>query len=95
MMLRRREFIGTTATHRPGWVMPVRVVAGFIATISLLAIASNWGPVGITASRLRASIAPEFNNITLLQQHLFGRTVPAGAQLDVAVRSRRRPSRMT
>jgi ABC-2 type transport system permease protein len=83
MILRRRDFIGTPVTRRPGWTTAVRLVAVSIVLIALLAIAGNWGPVGVTAARLRASITPEFNNITLLQQQLFGRTVPAGAQLDV------------
>ena len=46
-------------------------------------VRQQLGPVGVTSARLRASLAPEFNNITLLQQSLLGRIVPAGAQLDV------------
>lgn len=51
--------------------------------IALLAVAGNWGPTGVTPARLRDSLTPEFNNITLYQQRLIGRTVPAGARLDV------------
>ena len=82
-ILRRRDFSGTPVTHKLGWVVPVRVVGIVIAVIALLAVASNGGPVGVTKARMEAAIAPEFNHITLLQQHLFGRQVPAGAQLDV------------
>ena len=39
--------------------------------------------VGVTAARLQASLTPEFNNISLYQQRLLGRIVPAGARLDV------------
>ena len=47
--------------------------------IAFLAIASNWGPAGDTATRLKASITPTFNNLTLLQQRELGRTVAPGA----------------
>jgi ABC-2 type transport system permease protein len=82
-LLRRRDFIGTAVGRRSGWMIAVRVVGASIAVIGLLAFASSWGPLGVTERRLRASITPEFNNITLLQQREFGRTVPAGATLDV------------
>lgn len=49
------------------------------AAIAVLALAGNLGPVGVTAARLRTAIAGDFNNLTLLQQQLIGRTVPAGA----------------
>ena len=49
----------------------------------MLAIAGNWGPVGVTATRLQASLAPTFNSISLLQQQLLGRAVPLGARLEV------------
>ena len=66
LILRRRDFAGTHVTQRPGWVRPVRVVAITIAVVALLAAAGNWGPVGVTAKRLQASLTPEFNNISLL-----------------------------
>jgi ABC-2 type transport system permease protein len=90
LLLRRRDFAGTSVSRRPGWVMPVRVAVVSAAVIALLAIATNWGPAGVTASRLRASITPVFNNLTLLQQRQLGRTVPAGAKLNVLPNCSRR-----
>ncbi len=63
--------------------------------IALLALASNWGPVGVTAARLKASITPTFNNLTLLQQRELGRTVPPGARLNVLPSCSRRASSPT
>jgi hypothetical protein len=83
LMLRRRDFEGVVVARRPGWSVPARVVAAFVALIAFLAIAGNWGPVGVTAARLRASLTPEFNRLTLLQQRLLGRQVPAGTRLDI------------
>ena len=83
LMLRRRDFAGVPVTRRAGWVAPVRVAVAGAALIAVLALAGNWGPAGVTASRLKASITPTFNNLTLLQQRQLGRTVPAGARLNV------------
>jgi ABC-2 type transport system permease protein len=83
MILRRRDFLGSSGSARPNWVAPARIVGATVLLIALLAVAGNWGPVGVTPARLRASLTPEFNNITLYQQRLIGRTVPAGARLDV------------
>lgn len=83
LMIRRRDFAGTSVSRRPGWVAPVRVGGALIAVIALLALASNWGPVGITSARLRASITPAFKSLTLLQQRQLGHKIPAGAKLDV------------
>ena len=63
--------------------MPIRVIAVSVGVIAFLAIAANWGPVGVTAPRLRASLTAEFNRVTLIQQRQLGRTVPAGASLDI------------
>jgi hypothetical protein len=92
LMLRRRDFTGAPPTRRPGWVEPVRLALGSAAVIVLLAVASNWGPVGITAARLKASLTPTFNNLTLLQQRELGRPVPPGAQLNVLPTCSRRGS---
>ncbi len=54
-----------------------------VAVVALLAVAGNWGPVGVTAVRLQATLTPEFSNISLLQQRLLGRIVPPSAKLDV------------
>ena len=58
MMLRSRDFAGVAVTRRPGWVVPLRVVVAAAAVIALLAVASNWGPPGVTAKRLQASHQP-------------------------------------
>ncbi len=91
-LLRRRDFTGATVSRRPGWVVPLRVAVGSAAVIAFLAIAGNWGPAGVTAARLKASITPTFNNLTLLQQRELGRTVPAGARLNVLPSCSRRAS---
>jgi ABC-2 type transport system permease protein len=91
-LLRRRDFTGASVSRRPGWVVPVRVAVGTAAAIALLAIAGNWGPTGVTAARLKASITPNFNNLTLLQQRELGRVVPAGARLNVIPTCSRRAS---
>jgi ABC-2 type transport system permease protein len=92
LLLRRRDFTGASVSRRGGWVVPMRVAVGSAALIALLAIASNWGPHGVTAARLKASITPTFNNLTLLQQRELGRTVPAGAKLTVLPNCSRRGS---
>jgi ABC-2 type transport system permease protein len=83
LIFSRRNFAGTTLGRGSGWMKSIRVVATAAAVIALLAFAGNWGPVGVTAARLRASIGSEFNNVTLLQQHLLGRAIPPGANLDL------------
>ena len=92
LLLRRRDFAGTPVSRRPGWVVPVRVAFGSAVAVAFLAIASNWGPSGDTVARLKASIAPNFNNLTLLQQRELGRFVPRGAKLDVLTSCSRRAS---
>ena len=92
LILRRRDFAGAPVARRAGWVMPVRVAVGAAALIAFLAIASNWGPAGDTAAKLKASIDPSFNNLTLLQQRELGRTVAPGAKLNVLTSCSRRAS---
>ena len=92
ILLRRRDFTGATVSRRPGWVVPARVAVASAAVIVFLAIAGNWGPKGITATRLKASITPTFNNLTLLQQRQLGREVPPGAKLNVLPNCSRRGS---
>ena len=82
-LLRRRDFAGADFAPRASWVRPLRLALIAVAVVALLAVAGNWGPVGVTATRLQASLTPEFSNISLLQQRLLGRTVPVGAKLDV------------
>jgi ABC-2 type transport system permease protein len=92
LLLRRRDFAGTAVSRRPGWVVPLRVALGSAAAIAFLAIAANWGPPGDTVARLKASITPNFNNLTLLQQRQLGRYVPRGAKLNVLTSCSRRAS---
>ena len=92
LILRRRDFAGASVSRRPGWVLPVRVAVVSAAVIALLALATNWGPAGVTAKRLRASLTPTFNSLTLLQQRQLGRDVPPGAKLNVLPNCSRRAS---
>ncbi len=91
-VLSRRDFAGAPTARRRGWGRPVRVVLALAALIALLAIAGNWGPAGVTASRLQASLGPTFSNLTLLQQRLLGRRVPHGTKLNTQTRCGRRAS---
>ena len=84
LILRRRDFAGTPVSRRPGWVVPVRVAVGSAAVVAFLAIATNWGPAGDTAARLKASIMPAFNNLTLLQQRELGRDGPPRGEAERA-----------
>jgi len=92
LLLRRRDFTGAPVSRRAGWVVPVRVAVVSAALIAFLANASGWGPKGVTAGRLQASITPTFNNLTLLQQRELGRTVPPGARWNVLPSCSRRGS---
>jgi hypothetical protein len=49
--------------------------------------------LGDTDYRLSAAIGEEFNNVTLLQQQLIGRRVPAGAKLDILPNCNRRAAK--
>ncbi len=91
-LLRTRDFAGTPVARSQGWVMPVRVSVAVAAVIAVLAIAGNWGPVGVTAKRLQNDMTPTFNKLTLLQQKQLGRVVPAGAKLNVIPSCSRRGS---
>ncbi|MGO9498061.1 MAG: ABC transporter permease [Solirubrobacteraceae bacterium] len=95
LIIRRRDFAGTPVSRRPGWVVPVRVAVGSAVLVAFLAIASNWGPAGDTAARLKASIDPSFNNLTILQQRELGRTVARGAKLTVLTNCSRRAATPT
>ncbi len=94
LVLRRRDFAGAggSESRRAGWVAPVRAVVGSLALLGLLAAAGNWGPNAVTPARLQAAITPAFNDLTLLQQRLLGRSVPAGAKLNILPTCRRRAS---
>jgi ABC-2 type transport system permease protein len=91
-LLRRRDFAGVPVVRRQGWAIPVRTVLALSGAIALIALAGNLGPVGVTAARVRASLTPAFNNLTILQQRELGRAVPAGAKLRVIPTCSRRGS---
>ncbi len=91
-LLGRRDFAGTPVAHRAGWVAPARVVVVFAAVIAVLAIGGSWGPAGVTPARVRSSITPTFNNLTLLQQRLLGRNAPPGTKLNLQTACNRRGS---
>jgi ABC-2 type transport system permease protein len=92
-ILRRRDFLASTVGRGPNWRTPVRVVAVVTALVAVLALLANSGPTGDTAHRLSAAIGEEFNNVTLLQQQLIGRRVPAGAKLDILPNCNRRAAK--
>ena len=85
LILARRDFAGGAAP-RSGWRTPLRIALGATALVALLALASSWGPVGVTAPRLTASLAPEFRRLTALQQDLLGHPIPAGARYRILPR---------
>jgi ABC-2 type transport system permease protein len=82
LILDRREFIADAESRHGGW-RPLRLALGATALVALLAAASAWGPVGVTAPRLTASFAPEFSRLTLLQQQLLGHPIPTGARYRI------------
>ena len=82
-ILRRREFIAGGGARRGGWQLPARIVAGVTLVVAFLVFASNWGPVGVTAPRLRASFGPAFHRLTELQQQLLGHPIPASARYRI------------
>ncbi len=92
-ILRRRDFVARVASRRSTWVAPLRVLVAATATIAILALLGNVGPVGVTAPRLDTAVATTFNNLTLLQQQIIGRQVPAGARLDIVPYCNRRGQR--
>jgi ABC-2 type transport system permease protein len=83
VILHRRDFAGPPVSRRPGWTGPVRTALALAGLIALLAIAGNWGPVGVTSARLQASFIPDFNNLTLLQQREVGHHVAPDSRLTI------------
>jgi ABC-2 type transport system permease protein len=83
VILRKRDFAGAPVTRRQGWATPLRVALALAGVIALLAIAGNWGPVGVTSARVQASFLSNFNNLTLLQQREVGRAVASNAKLSI------------
>lgn len=92
-ILRRRDFVARATSRGSTWVAPLCVLVVTTATIAVLALLGNAGPVGVTAPRLDAAVAATFNKLTLLQQQIIGRQVPAGAGLDIVPYCSRRGQR--
>jgi ABC-2 type transport system permease protein len=92
-LLRRRDFVASESEQGLGWRTPVKAVAATAALVAVLALLTNVGPTGDTQHRLCAAIGVEFNNLTLLQQEAIGRSVPAGAKLDILPTCNRRAAK--
>ncbi len=84
---------GERGNQRSRLARPVRAVAITAAIVAVLALLANVGPTADTDHRLSAAIGEEFNNLTLLQQELIGRQVPAGAELDILPNCNRRATK--
>jgi ABC-2 type transport system permease protein len=83
VILRRRDFAGTPVSRTQSWAGPVRGALALAALIALLAIAGNWGPVGVRSVRLLPNFLQTFSNLTLLQQREVGRSVGPNARLTI------------
>lgn len=92
-IMRRRDFLTGVGGRGPSWIAPVRVVAISTAVVAVLALACSLGPTGVTAYRVAYNVGREFNNVTLLQQQLIGRNVPANARLDIQPNCNRRATK--
>ena len=90
LILRRREFDGAGDARPTDWSRLLRVVVGSIAALVLVAYACTWGPTGITEQRLENSVNATFGRLTVYQQQLLGRVVPANASLKSFVSCIRR-----
>jgi len=89
-IMRRRDFLTGVSGRGPSWTAPIKVVAVSAVVIAVLAFGCSVGPTGVTAYRVAYTIGREFNNVTLLQQQLIGRRVPAGARLYIQPNCNRR-----
>jgi ABC-2 type transport system permease protein len=92
-IMRRRDFLTGVSAVGPSWTAPVKVVAVSAAVIAALALGCSIGPTGVTAYRVAYAVGREFNNVTLLQQQLIGRHVPANARLYVQPSCNRRAAK--
>ncbi len=92
-IMRRRDFLTGASGRGPSWTAPIKVVAISIVVVALLAFGCGLGPTGVTAYRVAYTIGREFNNVTLLQQQLLGRRVPANARLYVQPNCNRRATK--
>lgn len=84
-LLRRRDFAGMPVARKTNWLIPARTAVALAAGIAVIALASNWGPVGVTPARVKRSFIPAFNRLTILQQRELGRSVAAGAKLNIVL----------
>ncbi len=75
---------------RPQRLARGRYALAAAAGVALVAVAADWGPPAVTASRLNAAIGPEFQNLVALQQRELGHTLRAGARLKLISTCRRR-----
>jgi hypothetical protein len=92
-IMRRRDFLTGVSGRGPSWTAPIKVVAISIVVVAVLAFGCGLGPTGVTAYRVAYAIGREFNNVTLLQQQLIGRRVPANARLYVQPNCNRRATK--
>ncbi len=92
-IMRRRDFLTGVSGSGPSWTAPIKVVAISAAVIAALALGCSIGPTGVTAYRVAYAVGREFNNVTLLQQQLIGRHVPANARLYVQPSCNRRAAK--
>jgi len=92
-LLARRDFLGPSAAPGRSWRTPVRAVAIATVVIALLALACNLGPTGVTDTRVRATLTPEFRRLTLLQQREIGHVIPRSASLDIIPNCNRHATR--
>jgi ABC-2 type transport system permease protein len=83
VIMRRRDFLAGGSGQGPSWTAPLKVVAVSTVVIAALAFGCSLGPTGVTASRVSSTIGRVFNNVTLLQQQLIGRSVPPNARLYI------------
>lgn len=83
VIMRRRDFLTGVSGQGPSWTAALKVVAVSTVVIAALAFGCSLGPTGVTASRVSNSIGGVFNNVTLLQQQLIGRSVPPNARLYI------------
>jgi hypothetical protein len=92
-IMRRRDFLTGPSGRGASWTAPIKVVALSTAVVALLALGCSLGPTGVTAYRVADAVGREFNNVTLLQQQLIGRRVPANARLYVQPDCNRRAAK--
>jgi hypothetical protein len=89
-LMRRRDFLTGVSGRGPSWTASVKVVAVSTVAVAVLALGCSLGPTGVTAYKVAYTIGGEFNNVTLLQQQLIGRRVPANARLYIQPNCNRR-----